>query len=168
MTTKKLNKQQAWWAETLAKYDFIIQYCKEKNNSWADILSRRSDFIKKVSEKQEQTILQANQNKQLKYAHCRIIQTEKFLNEQIRKEISKNKFTKKIIKKINKYFKMKIMKKLLLFQELIYVSSATRKEMIQWYHDNVLTEHFRIDKIIELIFRNYYFSQIWQKVEKYI
>ena len=37
---------------------------------------------------------------------------------------------KKIIKKINKYFKIKIVKKLLLFQELIYVSSATRKEMM--------------------------------------
>ncbi len=47
--TKKLNKWQAWWAETLAEYDFVIQYCKEKNNSWTDILSRRSDFIKEES-----------------------------------------------------------------------------------------------------------------------
>ena len=50
MTTKKLNKQQAWWAETLTEYDFVIQYCKEKNNSWTNILSRRSDLIKKEIE----------------------------------------------------------------------------------------------------------------------
>ena len=60
------------------------------------------------------------------------------------------------------------MKKLLLFQELIYVSSAIRKKMIEQYYDNVLTEHFEIDKTIKLIFRNYYFSQMRQKVKKHI
>ena len=50
MTIKKLNRQQAQWAEILTEYDFIIQHCKEKNNNWADILSRRSDFIKKEAE----------------------------------------------------------------------------------------------------------------------
>ena len=53
MITKKLNEQQAQWAETLAKYNFIIQHCKEKNNSWTNILNRKSDFIKKESKKQE-------------------------------------------------------------------------------------------------------------------
>ena len=59
-----------------------------------NILSRRSDFIKEVSEKQEQTVLQANQDKQLEYAHCRIIRTKKFLNEQIKKKILQDRFTK--------------------------------------------------------------------------
>ena len=31
--TKKLNEWQAWWAEILTEYDFIIQHCKEKNNN---------------------------------------------------------------------------------------------------------------------------------------
>ena len=30
MIIKKLNEWQAWWAETLVKYDFIIQHCKKK------------------------------------------------------------------------------------------------------------------------------------------
>ena len=46
---------------------------------------------------------------------------------------------------------MKITKKLLLFQELIYMSSATRKEVIQQHHDNILTEHFEINKTVKLI-----------------
>ena len=58
---------------------------------------------------------------------------------------------KKIINKISKYFEMKVAEKLLLFQKLIYVSSATRKEIIQKHHDNVLTEHFEIDKTMKLI-----------------
>ena len=76
------------------------------------------------------------------------------------KKILQDRFMRKIIKKIERHSEMKIMKKLLLFQELIYVLSATRKKMIEWYHDNALTEHFEIDKIMKLIFRNYYFSQM--------
>ena len=40
--------------------------------------------------------------------------------------------------------------------------------MIEQYHNNILIKHFEINKIIKLIFRNYYFSQIKQKVKKYI
>ena len=75
---------------------------------------------------------------------------------------------KKIIRKIKEHFKMKIAEKLLLFQKLIYVSSATRKKMIEQHHDNALTEHFEINKMMKLIFRNYYFSQMRQKVKKHI
>ena len=53
---------------------------------------------------------------------------------------------------------MKIVKKLLLFQKLIYMSFATRKKVIKQHHNDALTEHFEIDKIVKLIFRNYYFS----------
>ena len=63
---------------------------------------------------------------------------------------------------------MKIMKKLLLFQELIYVLSAIRTEIIQKHHDDTLTEHFEIDKTMKLISQNYYFSLMRQKMKKYI
>ena len=63
---------------------------------------------------------------------------------------------------------MKIVKKLLLFQKLIYVLLTTRKKMMKQHHNNALTEHFEIDKIMKLIFRNYYFSQMRQKVKKHI
>ena len=70
MTTKKLNEWQAQWAETLTEYDFIIQYCKKKDNNWADILSKWSDFIKRKIEEKKQAMLWTNQKKQLEYAHC--------------------------------------------------------------------------------------------------
>ena len=63
MTMKKLNEWQTQWTETLMKYDFIIQHCKKKNNSWADILSRRSDFVKeKVKKKNRQCYKQIKKN----------------------------------------------------------------------------------------------------------
>ena len=76
-------------------------------------------------------MLQTNEEEQLKYIHCQITQIEKSLNKQIKKEILQEIFTKKIIREIEKHFKMKVMKKLLLFQELIYMSSATRKKVIE-------------------------------------
>src|SRR5437773_10139378 len=102
-------------------------------------------------------MLQTNQEKQLEYAHCQLIQIKKLLNEQIKKKTSQDRFTKKIIKKIKEHFKMKVVKKLLLFQELIYMLSATRKKMIEQHHNNALAEHFEINKTVKLIFRNYYF-----------
>ena len=75
---------------------------------------------------------------------------------------------KKIIRKIKKHSEMKIAKKLLLFQKLIYVSLTTRKKMIKQHHNDALTEHFEIDKTVKLIFRNYYFLQIKQKMKKHI
>ena len=93
---------------------------------------------------------------------------KEFLNEQIKKKILWNKFIKKIINKINKHFEMKIVKKLLLFQKLIYVSSATRKKMIQQHYNNILAKYFEIDKIMKLISWNYYFLLMQQKIKKYI
>ena len=113
-------------------------------------------------------MLQTNEKKQLKYIHCQIIQIKKLLNKQIKKKISWDRFTKKIIKKIKKHFKIKIAEKLLLFQKLIYVLFTTRKKMIEQHHNDILTEHFEINKTMKLIFRNYYFSQIKQKVKKHI
>ena len=74
-------------------------------------------------------MLQTNQDKQLEYAHCRIIQAKKSINKQIKKEILWDKFTKKIIRKINKHFKIKIMKKLLL---LINETESEKTHLTMW------------------------------------
>src|SRR5204863_5459086 len=131
----------------------------------ADILSRKLNFVKKEIKKEKQAMLQINQKKQLEYIHCQIIQIKKSLNKQIRTEISQDRFTKKIIRKIEEYSEMKVIKKLLLFQELIYVSSATRKKMIKKHYNDALMRYFEIDKTVKLIFRNYYFSQMRQKIK---
>ena len=72
MIIKKLNNRQAKWAKTLAEYDFVIWYCKEKNNVWADTLSRWVDFIN-----HEETIvvslLEKNNAEDLHYCEARAI-----------------------------------------------------------------------------------------------
>ncbi len=45
MTTKVLNARQARWAETLAPFNFRIEYTPGKSNERADILSRREQDL---------------------------------------------------------------------------------------------------------------------------
>ena len=49
-TMKKLSKWQIQWSELLKQYKFKIIYTSEKDNDWADILSRRNDLIKNKKE----------------------------------------------------------------------------------------------------------------------
>jgi hypothetical protein len=47
LTTKALNRRQARWAELLGSYDFTISYRPGNQNTKADLLSRRVDYIPK-------------------------------------------------------------------------------------------------------------------------
>ena len=66
MTIKKLTTRQTQWTETLAEYDFIIRHCKEKNNTWADVLNWWSDLIQK-EERSEIQLLRTNNKKEVEY-----------------------------------------------------------------------------------------------------
>lgn len=47
LTTKALNRRQARWAEMLGSYDFTISYRPGNQNTKADLLSRRVDYVPK-------------------------------------------------------------------------------------------------------------------------
>jgi transposase InsO family protein len=55
MGTKTLNRRQARWAETLAAFDFVIEYRAGKTNP-ADPLSRRPDHMRGEPARSENTI----------------------------------------------------------------------------------------------------------------
>ena len=40
MDTKNLSSRQVWCAQELSRYHFQIDYCQEKANGAADVLSR--------------------------------------------------------------------------------------------------------------------------------
>ncbi len=47
---------------------------------------------------------------------------------------------------------------LLCHKSKIYISSdkAVKNELIKLHHDNVLAEHYEVDRMIDLLFRKYY------------
>lgn len=54
MTTKKLSGRQARWAELLARYHFEIKYRPGRENTLADILSRRGQEVAVSKEERDQ------------------------------------------------------------------------------------------------------------------
>ncbi len=47
---------------------------------------------------------------------------------------------------------------LLYYKSKIYIlfDKAVKNELIKLHHDNVLTEHYKVDRTIDLLFRKYY------------
>ena len=54
------------------------------------------------------------------------------------------------------------------YQELIYVLKTLQSEIIRRNHDISTNKHFKTNKTIKWILRNYYWSEIWTDVWKYI
>ena len=135
---EQCQKNKSKWHKSYEK----LQSLKAANESWQSIIV---NFIVKLS-KFKKSITEFEYNSIM---------------------IVIDKFMKKIIRKIEKYFKIKIVKKLLLFQELIYMLLTTRKKMIEQHHDDILTEHFEINKMMK--WSNQKTTMTWQfnKIRKY-
>ncbi len=59
---------------------------------------------------------------------------------------------------------------LLHYKSKIYILSdkVIKNELIKLHHDDVLTEHYKVDRIINLLFRKYYWVNIMNNVWKYV
>jgi hypothetical protein len=49
-TTKQLNRRQVRWSELMAPFNFKIVYRKGSENTKADVLSRRADYLRDKEE----------------------------------------------------------------------------------------------------------------------
>ena len=54
------------------------------------------------------------------------------------------------------------------YQGLPYILEIIRSEVISRHHDDLLVEHFGIDKIRELVGRKYYWPSLKRDVESYV
>ena len=61
-----------------------------------------------------------------------------------------------------------IQEEILLFQDLIYVSTRCKQEIVNIYHKSRIHKHQKFDKIIEKIFRIYYFSKLRKQIKNII
>ncbi len=80
----------------------------------------------------------------------------------------KNSVTQNIIKNIENNVNFEIINEILTFQNLIYVSTKCRWEIINNYHKLMIHEHQDSNKIIERIFKIYYFSKMRKQIEDII
>ena len=80
----------------------------------------------------------------------------------------KNSVAQNIIENIADNMNFEITNEILTFQDLIYVSTRCKQEIINNYHKLMIHEHQELNKIIERIFRIYYFSKMRKQVEDII
>ena len=64
--------------------------------------------------------------------------------------------------------KFEITNEILIFQDLIYVSTRCKQEIINNYYESMIHEHQESNKIIERISRIYYFFKMKKQVEDII
>ncbi len=60
--------------------------------------------------------------------------------------------------------------KLLYHKNKIYIlfNEAIKNELIKLHHNDVLTEHYKVNRIINLLFRKYYWVNMMNNVQEYV
>ncbi len=170
MITKVLNRRQIKWSKKLSLYNFQIQYQKKSENLKINVLSKRADHMTDKSQ-MYQTIKQQNQDDFIVYnkqnaATLRIYNRD--LKKRIKLKLAKNSVAQNIIKNIADNANFEMINEILTFQDLIYVSTRCRQEIINDYHESMIHEHQSSNKIIERISKIYYFFKMRKQVENII
>ena len=167
---KVLNRKQIRWSEELSSYNFAIQYRKKSDNSKTDVLSRRADHMTDKFQI-SQTILQKNSDDFIIYNRQNAVTLRIYnrdLKKKIKQKLAKNFVAQNVIQNIVDNKDFDIHQEILTFQDLIYVSIRCKQEVINIYHNSRIHGHQEFDKIIERIFRIYYFSKIRKQIEETI
>ena len=118
-----------------------------------------------------QTILQQNQNDFIVYNKQNAATLwiyNRDLEKQIKLKLTKNLVAQNIIKNIADNANFEIINEILTFQDLIYVSTRCKQEIISNYHESMIHEHQNSNKIIKRISRIYYFSKMRKQIENII
>ena len=87
------------------------------------------------------------------------------LEKKIKLELAKNSVAQNIMRHITENTDFEIQNEILTFQDLIYVFTRCKQEVINIHHNSKIHEHQDFDKIIEKLFRIYYFSKIRKQIE---
>jgi len=170
MIIKVLNWKQIKWLKKLSLYNFQIQYQKEFKNLKINVLSKKvNHMINKLQI--NQTILQENLNDSIVYNKQNAVTlwiNNRDLEKQVKLKLAKNSVMQDIIKNIENNVNFEIINEILTFQDLIYVSTKCKQKIINNHHKLIIHEHQNLNKIIEKIFKIYYFSKIRKQIENII
>ena len=148
-------------------YNFAIQYRKKSNNSKTDVLNRRIDHMTDKSQI-NQIILQENLNDFIIYNKQNAVTLRVYnrnLEKKIKLKLARNSVVQNIMTHIINNTDFKIQDKMLIFQNLIYVSTRCKQKVINIYHVLKIHEHQDFNKIYERIFRIYYFLKMRKQIE---
>ena len=170
MIMKVLNWKQIKWLKKLSSYNFQIQYQKRSENSKIDVLSKRADHM--IDKLQiNKIILQENLNDSIVYnrQNAATLQiNNRDFKKWIKLKLVKDSVTQDIIENIENNANFEIINEILTFQNLIYVSTRCRQEIINDHHKSMIHEYQNLNKIIKRISKIYYFLKMRKQIENII
>jgi transposase InsO family protein len=185
MTTKKLNRRQARWAELLADFDFEITYQAGKIHDKADALTRRpgdrpKDETDERNKHMHQILLPASRlDDKLKESLINDLEEETQLFERAMKLNQEDAFCiemkKAIEDKRHSYKqwplrKFEIAENALLFRKKLWIpeNDELRLNILKEIHDQPAVGHPGIRRTWDLIKRHFYWPRMRELVERYV
>jgi len=187
-STILLNRRQARWAEDLKQYNFQIFYRKGSANVKADILSRCPEFTSReggTTSATNQTMIDKSQWLEIgameldtndKYETIQIsaIDVDRLLpeaKERIKEKAMLDEKYRDLCKQISSGGNIDghftIINKLLCWKNRIYVPEGLRQRVIQSEHDSKVAGHFGRERTLELLSRNFYWTNMERDIRKY-
>ncbi|SJL19037.1 uncharacterized protein ARMOST_22644 [Armillaria ostoyae] len=162
---QKLNRRQARWVTELAEYHFTLHHKPGASNKKADLLSRRADHPQGQDDNDEITVLSPE------HFRTMIMPTINETHERIKSATrSHQKWDQGIANSLNHEKGIKERDGLLYYDQRIYVprDPATRGEIISRCHDHITAGHPGIEKMKELVLRDYWWPKLKKDVETYV
>jgi hypothetical protein len=182
-----LNQRQARWSEELKQYNFQLFYRKGTSNAKADILSRclvctsreggtTSATNQTMVDKEQWLEVGAMDIGREEYKSVQISEIEvDLLLPEAREKIQEKamldgkyrELCEQVLKdgNINKDFS--ITDELLCWKNRIYVPEGLRHRVIQSEHDSKVAGHFGRKRTLELLTRNFYWTNMERDIRKY-
>lgn len=173
MSAKILNRRQARWSMALSRFDFIITYRLGSQQGKTDALSRRAYLVPKEGEaiyNQQKSIILKPERLALNSLESSF-SNDLSIVEEIQKTLKQDPLVENVQRQMKegKGEDFEFKDGLLFYRDLLYVPPClARLKILQVRHDLPAAGHFGVNKIIELVSRDYWWPQLWKFVKEYI
>jgi hypothetical protein len=169
LSTHIMTPRQMRWYQDIATFRMKIHYRKGSENTRADGLSRREDYMKGEPKKGIQLLVQnADGTLQVNRMAATSSVDATRLPDEIKEALLHDLFAKTVRENPEEHANFTDQGGLLLFEGLIYVPTRIREQVLQAFHDGPVRGHPGTAKMLQLVQERFFFPKMRHAVEDYV